>query len=335
MRSGRKVLNLDYTAHHFNGFPVLLFTPLVRAAHRSRREACASEASDSSRRHHGDGEDHDRAGSAHALGDRAAFNKHATFDTLMTEPLDKTLVDLDIDVVIVEGGPTGGTRETAVRYRDHPRVRLVLEDSPRGKGHAVRAGLREATANQAGAQGLRGNWRGCGWPPSIPCGRSRREANGADALLRHRRRRLHRQQPGRPPARATATTSRPTTTSPPASASSSPSARGIRGFRLVEGDLLDLAALTAGRARATTSCSTSPPTPTSASAPSTRARISSRTRSRPSTCWRRCGPTASGGSPSRPPARSTASRTSSRRRRPRRSRCRRASTAPRSWPARG
>ncbi len=86
-------------------------------------------------------------------------------------------------------------------------------------------------------------------------------------------------------------------------------ARDRARFTLVEGDMLDLAALTARHARAATSSSISPPTPTSASAPSIRAGTSSRTRSPRSTCSRRCAPTASAASRSRRPARSTASRT--------------------------
>ena len=54
------------------------------------------------------------------------------------------------------------------------------------------------------------------------------------------------------------------------------------------------------------SCSILPPMPTCASAWSIRARTSSRTRSPPSTSWRRCAPTASSASPSPRPARSTA-----------------------------
>jgi glycosyltransferase involved in cell wall biosynthesis len=32
-----------------------------------------------------------------------------------------------------------------LRYKDHPRVKLILEDKPMGKGHAVRTGLKAAT----------------------------------------------------------------------------------------------------------------------------------------------------------------------------------------------
>ncbi len=47
-------------------------------------------------------------------------------------------------MIIIESHSTDGSREVVEAYRDHPRVRLILEESPRGKGRAVRAGLAAA-----------------------------------------------------------------------------------------------------------------------------------------------------------------------------------------------
>jgi glycosyltransferase involved in cell wall biosynthesis len=49
--------------------------------------------------------------------------------------------------VVVESNSTDGTRDLARGYGRHPRVKLLLEDRPRGKGHAVRTGLRHATGD--------------------------------------------------------------------------------------------------------------------------------------------------------------------------------------------
>ncbi len=73
-----------------------------------------------------------------------AFNEAATFADLMDALLAKQLLDMDKEVIIVESNSTDGTRDLARRYRDHPEVTLVLEDKPRGKGHAVRRGIEEA-----------------------------------------------------------------------------------------------------------------------------------------------------------------------------------------------
>jgi len=76
-----------------------------------------------------------------------AYNERATFAPMMERLLAKTLDGVDIEVIVVEGASGDGTREQALQYRNHPRVRLILEDRPRGKGHAVRKGLEIATGD--------------------------------------------------------------------------------------------------------------------------------------------------------------------------------------------
>ncbi len=51
---------------------------------------------------------------------------------------------MDIELVLVESNSTDGTRDIVKRYQDHPRVKIVFEDIPQGKGHAVRAGFKIA-----------------------------------------------------------------------------------------------------------------------------------------------------------------------------------------------
>jgi glycosyltransferase involved in cell wall biosynthesis len=52
-----------------------------------------------------------------------------------------------MEIVVVESNSTDGTREAALKYKDHPKVKLILEEQPRGKGHAVRTGLKKATGD--------------------------------------------------------------------------------------------------------------------------------------------------------------------------------------------
>lgn len=73
-----------------------------------------------------------------------AFNEAASLEALLDSLLAKELPRLEIEIIVVESNSTDGTREIALRYFDHPRVRVILEDRPRGKGHAVRTGLAEA-----------------------------------------------------------------------------------------------------------------------------------------------------------------------------------------------
>ena len=72
------------------------------------------------------------------------YNERETFAKVLDELLAKEIPGIAIDVVIVESNSSDGTREAVLGYQSHPRVQLVLEDAPHGKGHAVRAGLAAA-----------------------------------------------------------------------------------------------------------------------------------------------------------------------------------------------
>jgi glycosyltransferase involved in cell wall biosynthesis len=73
------------------------------------------------------------------------FNEKPTFAMLMESLLAKKIPDLNMQVIVVESNSTDGSREEVLRYQDHPNVRVILENMPRGKGHAVRTGLSMAT----------------------------------------------------------------------------------------------------------------------------------------------------------------------------------------------
>lgn len=72
------------------------------------------------------------------------YNEGETFTEVLDELLAKSIPHISIEVLIVESNSTDGTREKVLAYEGDPRVRIVLEDKPSGKGHAVRAGLAEA-----------------------------------------------------------------------------------------------------------------------------------------------------------------------------------------------
>jgi SAM-dependent methyltransferase len=73
-----------------------------------------------------------------------AYNERDTFPVLMEALIEKQLPGMQKEIIIVESNSTDGTRELAQRYVDHPEVTLLLEERPRGKGHAVRQGLAHA-----------------------------------------------------------------------------------------------------------------------------------------------------------------------------------------------
>lgn len=148
VQPGWKILNLDYVAAHFRRFPVPMVTSLVqtvvsfipRALRNKNVPVVASGMI--------------ALASARTLTQRQklsvivpAYNEADTFEQLMNSLLRKEIRALDIEVVVVESNSTDGTRDIALRYADHPQVRLVLEDRPQGKGHAVRTGLEHATGD--------------------------------------------------------------------------------------------------------------------------------------------------------------------------------------------
>ena len=75
------------------------------------------------------------------------YNEKKTFCEVLERLLAKTIPGFEIEICIVESNSTDGTRADVLSYADHPRVRLLLEDKPSGKGHAVRTGLALATGD--------------------------------------------------------------------------------------------------------------------------------------------------------------------------------------------
>lgn len=73
------------------------------------------------------------------------FNERATVRAALDAIVGKAIPGWELEIIIVESNSTDGTRDIVLGYRTHARVKLVLEDRPRGKGHAVRTGLAQAT----------------------------------------------------------------------------------------------------------------------------------------------------------------------------------------------
>jgi SAM-dependent methyltransferase len=72
------------------------------------------------------------------------YNERATVGELLDQVLGKTIDGVDVEVIVVESNSTDGSRDVVRAYENHPRVRLILEDKPKGKGFAVRTALQVA-----------------------------------------------------------------------------------------------------------------------------------------------------------------------------------------------
>lgn len=75
------------------------------------------------------------------------YNEIATVREALAQLVAKEIAGLDLELILVESNSTDGSRAVVESYRAHPRVRVLLEEKPRGKGHAVRAGLALATGD--------------------------------------------------------------------------------------------------------------------------------------------------------------------------------------------
>jgi hypothetical protein len=77
------------------------------------------------------------------------YNEKNTFPELMRTLLAKRLdhLGLEREIILIESNSTDGTRELVAGFDSTPGVKILWQERPRGKGHAVRAGLGVATGD--------------------------------------------------------------------------------------------------------------------------------------------------------------------------------------------
>lgn len=145
---GEKCLSLEYIAAHFRKYPVPIFSFAIRQVARllpaAIRQALfqvvpsgiisvSVKVPKTAR---------------HKLSIIVpAYDEAATLEPVLQSVIQKDLAGLDKEIVIVESNSTDGTRDIVLKYRNQPGVKVILEDRPRGKGHAVRTGLAHATGD--------------------------------------------------------------------------------------------------------------------------------------------------------------------------------------------
>jgi SAM-dependent methyltransferase len=149
---GRKTLSPEYVRQHFDRFPVPVLSPLARVAtavlpavlRRRRFNVVASGIDVVARR--------SKAAPPIRRRERLSvvmpvFNERMTFRDVMQQLLRKEIEGVDIELIVVESNSTDGTRDEVREFEGYQRVKVLYEDRPRGKGHAVRTGLSVATGD--------------------------------------------------------------------------------------------------------------------------------------------------------------------------------------------
>jgi SAM-dependent methyltransferase len=145
---GYKILNYNYIQEHFEKFPVPIFTLAFKVGGfvlpvslRSRDiKIVASGMVTLARREA-------KPSQTRLSIIIPVYNEAATFRTAFDRILAHNFADLDLEFIVVESNSTDGTRAMVQEYEGHPHVTLVWEDQPKGKGHAVRTGLKVATGD--------------------------------------------------------------------------------------------------------------------------------------------------------------------------------------------
>jgi SAM-dependent methyltransferase len=75
------------------------------------------------------------------------FNEARTFRGTFDRVAAWRMDGLEREIVVIESNSTDGSRELVRAIEREPGVRVIYQDHPRGKGHAVRAGLRAASGD--------------------------------------------------------------------------------------------------------------------------------------------------------------------------------------------
>jgi SAM-dependent methyltransferase len=138
----RKTLSFDYIAEHFERYPVEPFSAMISLARRLmprflRRfpfRLTASGIVVIGRRQ-------DQRARKLLSVVMPAFNEAKSVRAGIERVLAKRIPDVDIELIIIESRSTDGTREIVREFEGRERVSVIWEEQPRGKGHAVRAGL--------------------------------------------------------------------------------------------------------------------------------------------------------------------------------------------------
>ena len=75
------------------------------------------------------------------------YNESSTVHMVIEKLLSKELDNTEKEIIIIESNSTDGTKDIVKKYEGINGVRIIYEDKPRGKGHAVRAGLEAVTGD--------------------------------------------------------------------------------------------------------------------------------------------------------------------------------------------
>jgi SAM-dependent methyltransferase len=144
----RKTLSFDYILGHFDHYPRQPFSSVLKflkpllpgSLRRHPVKVTASGIVMVARRA-------ERHASRKLDVVMPAYNEAPTIAAGIERVLAKKIDGVDIELIIVESNSTDGTREIVRSFATREGVKVVLQDVPRGKGNAVRAGFAAVTGD--------------------------------------------------------------------------------------------------------------------------------------------------------------------------------------------
>ncbi len=77
----------------------------------------------------------------------AVYNEGKTVESTINDVLNASTDGHKLELIIVESNSSDGSREIVKKFAEDHRVKIILQEAPRGKGNAVRAGLAVATGD--------------------------------------------------------------------------------------------------------------------------------------------------------------------------------------------
>ncbi len=75
------------------------------------------------------------------------YNESSTFPELIRQLVSKQIECVDKEIIIVESNSTDNSRQLVLEYKNHPDVKIILQERARGKGYAVREGFEHASGD--------------------------------------------------------------------------------------------------------------------------------------------------------------------------------------------
>ena len=76
-----------------------------------------------------------------------AYNEKNTFTVLVKKLLKLKIRNVKLKIIIVESNSDDGTRDDALKFRNHKNIKLILQSRPNGKGNAVIEGFKHVTGD--------------------------------------------------------------------------------------------------------------------------------------------------------------------------------------------